>query len=99
MPSASQVRMAALSDMALSSAAFTQDSKSVVVGSWDNNVYLYSVGESLSLLFVVSIREHVCFFESLVAVPVFVAVLYLPKQSLSSWRPDECVCVYKPACS
>ncbi|XP_028392732.1 protein FAN-like isoform X2 [Dendronephthya gigantea] len=38
-----QVRSINLSSMALSSCAIMPDSKTIVVGSWDNNIYIYSV--------------------------------------------------------
>lgn len=38
-----QARSINLSSMALSSCAIMPDSKTIVVGSWDNNIYIYSV--------------------------------------------------------
>ncbi|KAK3746418.1 hypothetical protein QZH41_012767, partial [Actinostola sp. cb2023] len=38
-----QIRSINLSSMALSSCAIMPDAKTIVVGSWDNNIYIYSV--------------------------------------------------------
>ena len=38
-----QIRSINVGELALSSCALTRDEKSIVVGSWDNNVYIYSI--------------------------------------------------------
>eukprot|EP01132_Coremiostelium_polycephalum_P008629 gene8629-10620_t len=39
-----QVRSLNLCNLALSSCQLSQDEKHIVIGSWDNNIYIYSVG-------------------------------------------------------
>lgn len=39
-----QMRSTIISQLSLSSCAITENDKNIVIGSWDNNVYLYSIG-------------------------------------------------------
>ena len=38
-----QVRSINVSELALSACALSSDGKSIIIGSWDNNVYVYSI--------------------------------------------------------